>query len=112
LLASQRDSSKSDRLVAPRGFRVLVVPPFSPSSEPIVFELLDPGQGWSPRLEINNQNIHWAAFETTLSRLLENRADKVVLVKADARLPFALIVDVGDRCRSMGAKVALVVLGS
>jgi biopolymer transport protein ExbD len=110
LLTSQRDWSKSDTLVAPRGFPVLVVPPFSASSEPAVFELLDSGQGW-PTLEINHQNIHWTAFETTLSRLLANRAEKVVLVKADARLPFALIVDIGDRCRSMGATVGLVVPG-
>jgi len=110
LLASQRDSSKSDTPVAPRGFAVLVVPPFSASSEPIVFELLDSGQGW-PALEINHQNIHWTAFDSTLSRLLENRAEKVVLLKADARLPFALIVDVGDRCRLIGAKVTLLVPG-
>jgi biopolymer transport protein TolR len=110
LLAGQRDSSKSDNLVAPRGLGVLVVPPFSASSEPIVLQLLDSGQGW-PTLAINNENIHWTAFGTTLNRLLENRAEKVVLVKADAPLPFALIVDVADRCRSMGAEVALVVPG-
>lgn len=108
LLTSQRDSSQAEALVAPQDLEVLLVPLLSAGSEPSVLELLDSGERW-PTLEINHEKLPWAALESRLSRLLENRAEKVVVVKADARLPLARVVDVSDLCPSLGAQVVWLV---
>jgi biopolymer transport protein TolR len=106
VLTRQRDASEADAPVAPKGLEVLLVPPVAAGAEPMVVELLDSGKLW-PMLEIDHHNIAWAALERTLGRFLENRAETAVRLKADAQLPFALVVDVSDACRSIGAKVVL-----
>ncbi|HMH08013.1 MAG TPA: biopolymer transporter ExbD [Terriglobales bacterium] len=110
LLTAQRDSSESGTLVPPKGLEVLTSPLLPSGSGATVVQVLNSGQRW-PTLKINNERIPRAALQSTLSRLFQNRSEKVVLLKADGVLPFANVVDVTDVCRSAGAKVVLVTPG-
>jgi biopolymer transport protein ExbD len=47
----------------------------------------------------------------SLSQLLQNRSEQVVLVKADGRSSYAQVVQMLDECHSMGARAALVLPG-
>jgi biopolymer transport protein ExbD len=105
LLTAQSESSEPGAMVSPKGLEVLVGQPISGSQAPLV-EVLNSGRQ-GPTLKISNQQISSAALPSALARLLQNRSDKVVLVKADGRLPFADVVHVIDTCRSTGAKVVL-----
>jgi biopolymer transport protein ExbD len=106
LLTTQPESPEPGTVVAPKGLEVLVGPPSPSGSESTVVEVLNSEQRW-PTLKINHEQIPWAALESTLSKLLQNRTEKVVLVKANGRLPFAQVVHVIDMCRSTEATVVL-----
>jgi biopolymer transport protein ExbD len=75
-------------------------------SEAIVVQVLDSGPR-KPTLRVDDENIPWAALQSTLRQFFQNRKEKVVLMKAEGTLPFADVVDVTDACRSTGAKVVL-----
>ena len=107
LLTTQPESPEPGTVAAPKGLEVLVGPPSPSGSESTVVELLNSEQRW-PTLKVNHEQIPWAALESTLSKLLQNRTEKVVLVKANGRLPFAQVVHVIDMCRSTEAHVVLV----
>jgi biopolymer transport protein ExbD len=47
------------------------------------------------------------ALPTVLTDLLQGRNDKMVILKADGRLPFSEVVRVVDLCKSLGAQVAM-----
>jgi len=106
LLTTQPESPEPGTVAAPKGLEVLVGPPSPSGSESTVVELLNSEQRW-PTLKVNHEQIPWAALESTLSKLLQNRTEKVVLVKANGRLPFAQVVHVIDTCRSTEANVVL-----
>jgi biopolymer transport protein ExbD len=106
LLTTQPESPEPGTVVAPKGLEVLVGPPSPSGSESTVVEVLNSEQRW-PTLKINHEQIPWATLESTLSKLLQNRTEKVVLVKANGRLPFAQVVHVIDMCRSTEANVVL-----
>jgi biopolymer transport protein ExbD len=106
LLTNQPESPEPGTVVAPKGLEVLVGLPSPSGSESTVVEVLNSEQRW-PMLKVNHEQIPWTALESTLSKLLQNRTEKVVLVKADGRLPFAQVVHVIDMCRSTQANVVL-----
>jgi biopolymer transport protein ExbD/biopolymer transport protein TolR len=110
LLTAQRESEPRS-LVPPRGLEVLVGSPWPTGVESTVVQVVNSGQQW-PTLKINNEQIPWATLQSTLRQLLQNRREKVVLVKADGRLPFAHVVQVIDMCWATGAKVVLAVPGT
>jgi biopolymer transport protein ExbD len=107
LLTTQQESPEPGTVVSPKGLEVLVGPPSFSGSVSIVVQVLNSGQRW-PTLKINNEPIPWAALPSTLSKLLQDRSEKVVLVKANGLLPFAQVVHVIDMCRSTEARVVLV----
>jgi biopolymer transport protein TolR len=107
LLTTQQESPQPGTVVPPKGLEVLLGPPSPSGSVSTVVQVLNSGQRW-PTLKINNEQIPWAALDGTLSKLLQNRSEKVVLVKANGLLPFAQVVHVIDMCRSTGANVVLV----
>lgn len=110
LLTSQRDLSEPGTPVPPKGLEVLVGLPPPSASEATVVQVLDSGQRW-PTVNINNKRIPWATLQSMLRQRFQNLSEKVVLVKADAILPFADVVDVIDICRSTRAKVVLATPG-
>jgi len=63
--------------------------------------------GQEPPLMINNDQTCWSALEGTLRQHFQNGDEKLVLLRADAGLPFAEVVLAIDSCRAAGAKVYL-----
>lgn len=110
LLTSQRDSSDTGNLVPPEGLEVLVGPSLPSASGSIVVRALNSGQR-SFTLKIDNEQVSSTTLQTALKQRLQNRSEKVVLVKADGLLPFGDVVHVVDVCRSTGARVFLVTPG-
>lgn len=109
LLTTQPESTQLGRITPPTGFEVSVGPPSSGTVATVV-ELLDSGQQ-RPLLKVNDDEISWSNLASTLSRHFQKGDAKVVLLKADQRLPFAEIVNAIDACRAAGAKVNLATPG-
>jgi len=103
LLTAQTESPAPGTIVPPRGLEVLVVPPAGAQAIVVQVSAGEP----SPGLKVNNEAISPDALESRLKQLLQNSSEKVVLVKADGRVPFAQVVRVIDACRSTGAKAVL-----
>ncbi len=105
LLTTQRESPEPGTVVPPKGLEVLVGS--RPAGSVTVVQVLTSGQQW-PALKVNDEQIPWATLQSTLKQLVQNRSEKVALVKADGQLPFAQVVHVIDMCRSTGVSVVLV----
>jgi biopolymer transport protein ExbD len=106
LLTAQPDSANRSTIVPPEGLEVLVDPASLPGTVTTVVELLNSGQQ-QPLLRVNGDEIHGSALESTLTRHFQKGDEKVILLKADLRLPFAQVIHVIDAARSTGAKVVL-----
>jgi biopolymer transport protein TolR len=78
LLTSQPDSPEPGTLVPPKGLEVLVGRPSG--SGPTVVQVLNSGQRW-PTLKINDEQVPWAALQSTLRQLFQNGSERVVLVE-------------------------------
>ena len=104
LLTGQTESRRSGGLVPPVGLDLSVGRPFPPGTIATVVQVL-PSLQEQPLLRVNNDRIPWSALESTLRRHFQKGDDKVVLLKADARLPFADIVHAIDGCFGAGGKV-------
>jgi biopolymer transport protein ExbD len=105
LLTAQSESSTPATIVPPKGLEVLLDPP--PGTEPTAVELVDFGQK-EPALKVNNQTVSYAALPSALEKLLPNKSERVVRLKAAGQLPFAEVVRSIDACHSAGAQVVLV----
>jgi biopolymer transport protein ExbD len=104
LLTSQATPAEPGTIVPPKGLEVLAGT--SAGAELPLVRVLNPGQA-RPMVEIDNQRIPLTALPSTLSRALQNRESKVVLVMAGGPLRFADVVHVIDVCRGTGARVIL-----
>ena len=69
-------------------------------------QLLNSGQAL-PLLRVNDDEISQSALESTLRQHFQKGDDKVILLKADTRLPFGQVVQVIDACRAAGATVVI-----
>jgi biopolymer transport protein ExbD len=99
-------AARPGSLVPPQGFDVSVGSATSSGTVATVVELIFAGQQ-TPLVKINNDEIPRSALEETLNRRFQKGDDQVVLLKADARLPFAEVVQVIDSCRGAKARVYL-----
>ncbi len=105
LLTSQPEPAIKGAIVPPNGLEVLL--DATSSAEPVWVQLVNSGQAAST-LKINHADVSSDALQDTLDRLLQNRSEKLVVVKADGIVPFAQVAHVIDISRSAGAKVLLV----
>jgi len=108
LLTQQPQSPGSATPVLPNGLDVAIDPAARAGGVATVVQLLKPEQ---PSLSVNNEEIPWPALESTLRRHFEKGDPKVVLVKADLRLPFGEVAKVIDVCRATGAQISLEAAG-
>lgn len=106
LLTGQSASTGSDTITPPQGLDVSLGSAFPSGTVATVVELL-PSVEERPLLKINNDQISWLELESTLRRHFEKGDDKLVLLRADVRLPFSDIVHAIDSCRAAGAKIHL-----
>jgi len=104
LLTAQPEHNTPGTIVPPKGMGVSLGS--APSGAiATVLQLLPSGQ--EPPLMINNDQTCWSALEGTLRQHFQNGDEKLVLLRADAGLPFAEVVRAIDSCRAAGAKVYL-----
>lgn len=106
LLTSQREPIAAGTVVPPNGLEVQIAPVLSAGTVATVVQLLNSGQQ-QPQLRVNGDGISWPALEGTLRQHFQNGDEKIILLKADGRLPFGQVVQAIDMCRSTGAKVFL-----
>ena len=105
LLTAQAEHIAPGTMVPPKGLGVSVGPA-SPSGVATVVQLSNSGNP-QPALSINGDEISWSALEATLRRHFEKGDPKVILLKADQRLPFAQVAQAIDACRATGAQINL-----
>jgi len=106
LLVSEHTSSKPGTIVAPEGLEVLLGPALPVGRVATVVQLLNSGQTL-PLLRVNDDEISQSSLESTLRQHFQKGDDKVILLKADTRLPFGQVVQVIDACRAAGASVVI-----
>ena len=106
LLTAQADSPQPGTLAPPKGLEVLLDPSLPAGTVATVVQLFNSGQE-SPVLKINNDQISWSALQRTLKQHFQKGDERVILLKADAQLSFADVVQAVDMCRATRAKVVL-----
>ncbi len=106
LLTSQRKPIAPGTVLPPRGLEVQIAPALPAGAVATVVQLFNSGQQ-RPLLRVNGDEISWSALEATLSQHFQNGDEKIILLKADERLPFGQVVQAIDMCRSTGAKIFL-----
>ena len=110
LLTAQSLPPAPGAMVTPNGLEVLIGPALPAGSVATVVQLISSGQQ-KPLLSINGDEISWSALEGTLKRHFQKGDEKLILLKADGRLPFGQVVKVIDTCRATGAQVTVETAG-
>ena len=106
LLSSQKEPIAPGIVVPPNGLEVQIAPTLPAGALATVVQLLNSGQQ-RPLLRVNGDEISWSALEGTLRKHFQGGDEKMILLKADRRLPYGQVVQVIDVCRSTGARVFL-----
>src|SRR5262249_21651324 len=106
LLTAQLESPHPGTVAPPKGLEVLVSPTLPVGVIATAVQLLDSGQQ-QLMLKINNDPIAWSALQSTLRQHFQKGDERVILLRADVRLPFDHVVQVLDTCRASGAKIIL-----
>ena len=73
-----------------------------PKIDNVVIELHGTGDGKTPKLTINKQNVVWDALEKKLREMYVNRADRVAFLKGDPEIDFQYVADTLDIARHAG----------
>jgi biopolymer transport protein ExbD len=106
LLVAGQLPSTPGTMVSPKGLEVLVDGAPNSSAKNATVEVATSPQG-SSTLRINNTDVAWADLQNRIGELVQNDKEKIILLTADARSPFAQVARVIDACRLAGAKVVL-----
>ena len=104
LLTNQTQSQVLGTLAPPKGLQVMLAAPGA-NAEPVVVEMNYSER--QPVLKLNGNDVSTTDLQDALNRAFQNRSEKVLVLKADGRLPFAQVVHVVDDCRSVGATVVI-----
>jgi biopolymer transport protein ExbD len=106
LLTAQLVPPTPGTIVAPSGLEVLVGPALPAGTVATVVQLVN-SREQRPLLKVNSDEISWSALESTLRRHFQKGDEKLLLLRADERLPFGTVVQVINVCRATGAEVVL-----
>ena len=87
--------------LTPKGLEALVPQPPKnkqpePSDRTVVVQVIYDGPGKTPALKINQDDVTWPTLGTRLTDIFKTRAEKVMFVKADDKLPFSDVAQVID----------------
>jgi len=104
LLTAQSVSLSGGAPAPPMGSEVLLDTPAQGVAVTLQLFRSDHGQ---PVVKVDGQPTSANDLESALGRLLQNRREKTVMLKADGRLPYATVMRMIDLCRSAGARVVL-----
>ena len=91
--------------LTPKGLEALVPQPPKqkqpePSDRTIVVQVLYDGPGKVPALKVNQDDVTWQGLGPKLTDIFKTRAEKVMFIKADDKLPFDDIAQVIDIAHS------------
>ena len=73
-----------------------------PKIDNVTIELHNTGDGKTPKLTINKQNVAWDSLEKKLREIYVNRADRVAFLKGDPEIDFQYAADTLDIARHAG----------
>lgn len=105
LLTAQPETPVPGKIVSPKGLQVFLASSMPPGAELAIVNVSS-AEG-RPTLKINHEDIAWEALQNRLEKLLQNRTDRTVLVKADGSLPYGEVIHAIDACRAAGYRVIL-----
>ena len=102
--------------LTPKGLEALVPQPPKkdkqpePSDRTVVVQVIYDGPGKIPALKINQDDVTWQALEGKLADIFKTRAEKVMFIKADDKLPFSDVAQVIDIAHSadLSLKIGLI----
>ena len=105
LLTAQRGvAAAPGTIMPPEGIEVSIGSASPSGTVATVVQLLGPPEA---HVKVNNDEIAAATLTDALKQHFQKGDDKVVLLKANAQLPFADVVRAIDNCRAVGAGVYL-----
>jgi len=110
LLTAQRVTPVFGHPAPPDGLGVLVDPSARAGVIATVVQLLTSGQA-HPSLSVNGDEIPWSELESTLRRHFEKGDARVILLKADERLPFGQVVQAIDAGAATRAQIIVETAG-
>src|SRR5438067_13653235 len=102
--------------LTPKGLEALVPQPPKkekqpePSDRTVVVQVIYGGPGRTPTLKINQDDVGWPDLEAKLADIFKTRAEKVMFIKADDKLPFSDVAQVIDIAHSadLSLKIGLI----
>lgn len=106
LLTSQGQSPQPGIVLSPQGLEVLIGPALPAGAVATVVQLFGAGTQ-TPAVKVNSDPVSWSAVQATLLRHFQKGDDKVIVLKADGKMPFGQVARAIDLCGSTGAKVIL-----
>jgi biopolymer transport protein ExbD len=68
----------------------------------VVIKLHDAGQGKTPTLKINQEQVGWNDLQSRLQDIYKLKTQKVAFVKGDPEVEFQFVADVVDMTHSAG----------
>jgi biopolymer transport protein ExbD len=108
LLTQTTQNVSSASFVRPHGLEVSLA---SPSAKVTVLQLRDSGS-LGPQVKVNDQEIPWSGLQSALAQASAGESRKIVVIEAEGNLPSAQLISAIDLSRSMGAQVAISLIGS
>jgi biopolymer transport protein ExbD len=106
LLTSQPEAAQPGTIVAPKGLDVWIGT--EAESNPVTVQI-GSEQG-SAILKINSESVALADLQKRLAQIFDNRAGRIVVLKASGQVQYARVIDAIDACRAAGAsRVAMTV---
>jgi biopolymer transport protein TolR len=108
LLTAQPEAAHTGAIVAPKGLDVWIG---NEAASNFVAVQIGGDQG-SATLKVGNQTVAPSALQGKLAQLFDDRAERIVVLKASGQVAFAQLVKAIDACQGAGAsRIALTVSG-
>ncbi|MGP0019226.1 MAG: ExbD/TolR family protein [Candidatus Sulfotelmatobacter sp.] len=108
LLTAQPETAQPGTIVPPKGLDVWVG---SEAASNFVAIQIGTDQG-SATMKVDNETVAPSALQGRLAQLFDNRAGRIIVLKASGQVTFARLVQAIDACQGAGAsRVTVIVAG-
>jgi biopolymer transport protein ExbD len=108
LLTAQPETAQPGTIVLPKGLDVWIG---SEAGSNFVAVQIGADQG-SATLKVGNRTVVPSALQGSLAQLFDNRAGRIVVLKASSQVTFAQLVQTIDACQGAGASRVTVMVSS
>jgi biopolymer transport protein ExbD len=99
LLTLQQDAAQTDAVVSPKGLDVWIGSEDGPN--PVTVQISSEQE--STIFKVNHEAVVPSELQSRLGQLFDNRAGRIVVLKASGQVPYAQVVRAIDACRAAGA---------